>query len=117
MKRNKPRQKIPARVKQDVSISKAFSVAVITVSSMVFTNKLKREDAPDNLNKRLKSIQQKYGYIKCIDNLPGIIKAMEENPKVSLKLGEKGNLVKVPLIWQPLKEFYDKLNGVGNETM
>jgi hypothetical protein len=111
MRRNKPKQKIAAHIKQDVALSKAVSIAVITVSSMVFTGKFKREDAKDNLQSRIKSIQRRYGYWKCMENLPGIIKAMEENPKVHLKLKEKGNPVKVPLIWQPLKEFYDKLKG------
>jgi hypothetical protein len=114
MRRDKPQQKIATHIKQDVSISKAFSIAIITVSSMVFTDKLKKEEAPDNIRRRCLSIQRKYGYWKCIENLPGIVKAMEENPKVSLKLQEKGNPVKVPLLWQPLKEFYNKLKGEKN---
>jgi hypothetical protein len=112
MRRNKPQQKVPAHIKQDVALSKAVSIAVITVSSMVFTDKMKREEAPDNLQRRFKSIQKRYGYWKCMENLPGIIKAMEENPKVHLKLDNKNNPVKVPLIWQPLQEFYNKLKGV-----
>lgn len=116
MGRNKPKQRIPAKIKQDVALSKAVSVAVITVSSMVYTDKLKREEAPDNLKSRFTSIQKRYGYWKCMDNLPGIIKAMEENPKVSLEL-KKGSRVKVPLIWQPLKDFYNILKGEEDETL
>ena len=93
MKKKKPNNDITSREKQILSIEKAVSMAVITVTGLLHEKKLKEEDYEKNMGSRLRAVQQKYGFNFLKQVLPGIIKRMSDAPRINMKLSKgKKNL-------------------------
>lgn len=100
---------ITPREKQLLSIEKAISIAVITVSGMLKNGNLTEKNYKDNLYKRLKAIQRKYGFYMLKETLPRVIKRMELNPVTTLNFNNQNTRVK--LRFEYLKEYLESLGG------